>query len=316
MEKITVKNININVTGLGEDDYISLTDIARFKNEEDPNAVIANWLRRVDSLQFITIWERLNNENFKPTDFEGFRSRPGENAFTISPKKWVELTNAIGIKVKSGRHHGGTFAHRDIALEFASWISAEVKLYTIKEFQRLKVQESEQLEWQGKRLLTKLNYLIHTDAVKEFLVPVELSNEQKSYIYASEADLLNVALFGKTAKEWRETNPNKEGNIRDYANTIELAILSNLEYLNSMLISQNVPQKERLVILNKEANREKELFNKNNIKAIESRKQKEIPNSTTLEAFDELEEMKKDKKKYKRHSSVKGLMKDIEEDDD
>lgn len=268
MNKITVKNIEINVTGIEDDDFISLTDIARFKNEEDPNAVIANWIRRVDSLQYLTIWERLNNENFKPTDFEGFRSKPGENAFTISPKKWIEITNAIGIKVKSGRHGGGTFAHRDIALEFASWISAEVKLYIIKEFQRLKIQESEQLEWHGKRLLTKLNYLIHTDAVKEYLVPVELSNEQKSYIYANEADLLNTALFGKTAKEWRETNTGKEGNIRDYASTIELAILSNLEYLNSMLISQKLSQKDRLVLLNKEANKEKELFNKNNVKSI------------------------------------------------
>ena len=268
MNKITVKNIEINVTGIEDDDFSSLTDIARFKNEEDPNAVIANWIRRVDSLQYLTIWERLNNENFKPTDFEGFRSKPGENAFTISPKKWIEITNAIGIKVKSGRHGGGTFAHRDIALEFASWISAEVKLYIIKEFQRLKIQESEQLEWHGKRLLTKLNYLIHTDAVKEYLVPVELSNEQKSYIYANEADLLNAALFGKTAKEWRETNTGKEGNIRDYASTIELAILSNLEYLNSMLVSQKLSQKDRLVLLNKEANREKELFNKNNVKSI------------------------------------------------
>ena len=268
MNKITVKNVEINVTGIEDDDFISLTDIARFKNEEDPNAVIANWIRRVDSLQYLTIWERLNNENFKPTDFEGFRSKPGENAFTISPKKWIEITNAIGIKVKSGRHGGGTFAHRDIALEFASWISAEIKLYIIKEFQRLKIQESEQLEWHGKRLLTKLNYLIHTDAVKEYLAPVELSNEQKSYIYADEADLLNVALFGKTAKEWRKINTGKEGNIRDYANTIELAILSNLECLNSMFISQKLSQKDRLVLLNKEANREKELFNKNNIKPI------------------------------------------------
>ena len=151
-----------NIARIEDNDYISLTDIARFKNEEDPNAVIANWLRKIDSLQFLAIWERLNNENFKPTDFEGFKSKPGENAFTISPKKWIELTNAIGIKVKSGRYGGGTFAHRDIALEFASWISAEVKLYLIKGLQRLKNQESEQLDWHGKRLLTKLNYLIHT----------------------------------------------------------------------------------------------------------------------------------------------------------
>ena len=268
MNKITVKNIEINVTGIGDDDFVSLTDIARFKNEEDPNAVIANWLRRVDSLQFLTIWEKLNNELFKPTDFEGFRSKPGENAFTISPKRWIEITNAVGIKVKSGRHGGGTYAHRDIALEFASWISAEVKLYIIKEFQRLKAQESEQLDWHGKRMLTKLNYLIQTDAVKEHLVPIELSYEQKSYIYANEADLLNVALFGKTAKEWREVNPDKEGNLRDYANTIELAILSNLEFMNAQLIANKISPKERLIILNKEANKEKELFNRNNEKPI------------------------------------------------
>jgi hypothetical protein len=186
----------------------------------------------------------------------------------MTPTKWATKTNAIGFKTKSGKYGGGTFAHRDIALEFASWISPEVKLYIIKEFQRLKVQESEQLEWNGKRLLTKLNYLIHTDAVKEHLVPIELSNQQKSYIYASEADLLNMALFGKTAKEWRDENTGKDGNIRDYANTIELAILSNLEYLNSMLIAQKIDQSERLILLNKEANREKELFNKNNVKSI------------------------------------------------
>ena len=268
MNKITVKNIDISITGISDDDFISLTDLARFKNSEDPNAVIANWMRRVDTISYLRLWEQLNNNNFKPTDFEGFRSKPGENAFTLSPKKWIELTNAIGIKVKSGRYGSGTFAHRDIALEFASWISAEIKLYIIKEFQRLKVQESEQLEWHGKRMLTKLNYLIQTDSVKEHLVPVELSYEQKSYIYANEADLLNVALFGLTAKEWREANPSKEEKIRDYANTIELAILSNLEFLNAQLITNKIQQKERLIILNKEANREKELFNKNNEKPI------------------------------------------------
>ena len=269
MKNIVVKDKIINVTGVNDDDYVSLTDIARFKTDGETNPVIANWMRKVDTLEFLKLWEQINNINFKPTDFEGFKSKPGENAFTISPKKWIELTNAIGIRVKSGKN-GGTFAHRDIALEFASWISAEVNLYIIKEFQRLKVEESEQLEWQGKRLLTKLNYLIHTDAVKEHLVCVNLSIEQKNFIYASEADLLNVALFGKTAKDWRDVNPNKEGNIRDYANTIELAILSNLEYLNSMLISQKLSQKERLLILNKEANREKDLFNKNNVKAIKA----------------------------------------------
>lgn len=272
MKKITVKNFEITITGLGDDDFINLTDIAKIKNIEAPNDVIRNWLRRIDTISFLSLWESLYNPAFKPTEFEGFKSKPGENSFIISPQKWIELTNARGIAVKSGKYGGGTFAHRDIALEFASWISAEVKLYIIKEFQRLKIQESEQLEWQGKRLLSKLNYLIHTSAVKEYLVPVELTSEQKSYIYASEADLLNVALFGKRASSWREENQDKKGNIRDYASTVELAILSNMEYLNSMLISQNVVQSERLILLNKEANREKELFNKNNLKLLKKNK--------------------------------------------
>ena len=268
MNKITVKNIDISITGISDDDFICLTDLAKIKNEEMPNDVIRHWLRRVDTLNYLHLWESMNNPNFKPADFGGFKSKPGENAFIISPQKWIEMTNSVGIRVKSGRYNGGTYAYRDIALEFASWISVEVRLYVIKEFQRLKNQESEQLEWNGKRMLTKLNYLIQTDAVKEHLVPVELSYEQKSYIYANEADLLNVALFGQTAKEWREVNPGKEGNIRDYANTIELAILSNLEFLNAQLITNKIQQKERLIILNKEANREKELFNKNNEKPI------------------------------------------------
>jgi len=267
MNKITVKNIDINVTGIGDDDYVSLTDIARAKNPKEPKDVVKNWMRLRSSLEFLGIWETLNNPSFNRVEFDPLLAESGKNSFTMSPTRWINEFNAIGIRTKPTKN-GGTFAHRDIALEFASWISAEVKLYIIKEFQRLKAQESEQLEWHGKRLLTKLNYLIHTDAVKEYLVPVELSNEQKNLIYASEADLLNVALFGKNAKEWRDTNIGKEGNIRDYANTIELAILSNLEYLNSMLIAQNLSQQERLILLNKEANREKELFNKNNVKPL------------------------------------------------
>ena len=268
MNKISVKNIDINVTGIGDDDFISLTDMAKIKNPEFPADVIKNWMRLRATIEFLGIWEQINNPDFNMVEFDQFKNESGHNYFVMTPTKWATRTNAIGFKTKSGKYGGGTFAHRDIALEFASWISPEVKLYIIKEFQRLKVQESEQLEWNGKRFLTKLNYLIHTDAVKEHLVPIELSNLQKSYIYASEADLLNVALFGKTAKEWRDENPNKDGNIRDYANTIELAILSNLEYLNSMLIAQKIDQSERLILLNKEANREKELFNRNNIKAI------------------------------------------------
>ncbi|MCI5583280.1 MAG: KilA-N domain-containing protein [Anaeroplasma sp.] len=201
MKSIIVKDKIINITGISDDDYISLTDIARIKNSEDANMVISSWMRKVDTLEFLKLWEQINNINFKPTDFEGFKSKPGQNAFTISPKRWIELTNSIGIKVKSGRYNSGTFAHKDITLEFASWISAEVKLYIIKEFQRLKIQESEQLEWQGNRLLTKLIYLIHADAIKENLIPVNLSSEQINYIYASEADMLNVALFGVKAKE-------------------------------------------------------------------------------------------------------------------
>ena len=253
MNKIIIKNIEINITGIGDDDYISLTDLARMLNKDDPRYPIQNWMRLKDTIEFIGLWELLNNEHFNRVEFDAFKSEAGRNSFVMTPSKWIRCTNAIGFKSKSGKYGGGTFAHRDIALEFASWISAEIKLYIIKEFQRLKIQESEQLEWQGKRLLTKLNYLIHTEAVKEYLVPIELSNEQKSYI---------------TAKQWKDVNLDKEGNVRDYANTIELAILSNLEYLNSMLIAQKLSQKDRLVLLNKEANREKELFNKNNIKSI------------------------------------------------
>lgn len=268
MKSIVVKDKVINITGITDEDYISLTDIAKIKNDEDTNMVIVSWLRRIDTLDFLRLWESINNENFKPTDFEGFKSKPGQNAFTISPKRWIDLTNAIGIKVKSGRYNGGTFAHKDIALEFASWISAEVKLYIIKEFQRLKVQESEQLEWRGKRMQSKLNYLIHTDAIQKKLILVSLNPEQISFVYASEADLLNVALFGMKAKEWRDANPEKTGNIRDYASTVELAILSNLEYHNSLLITDGVPQNKRLIILNREANHQKDLFNRNNIREV------------------------------------------------
>lgn len=267
MHKITVKNIEINVTGIGDEDYISLTDIARAKNPKEPKDVVKNWMRLRSSLEFLGMWESLNNPSFNRVEFDPLLVESGKNSFTMSPTRWINEFNAIGIRTKPTKN-GGTFAHRDIALEFASWVSVEVKLYIIKEFQRLKIQESEQQEWQGKRLLTKLNYLIHTEAVKEYLVPINLSSERKNFIYASEADLLNVALFGRTAMEWKSENPNKEGNIRDYANTIELAILSNLEFMNSKLISANLKQSDRIEILNKEANREKELFNKNNIKVL------------------------------------------------
>lgn len=273
MHKITVKNIEINVTGIGDEDYISLTDIARAKNPKEPKDVVKNWMRLRSSLEFLGMWESLNNPSFNRVEFDPLLVESGKNSFTMSPTRWINEFNAIGMRTKPTKN-GGTFAHRDIALEFASWVSVEVKLYIIKEFQRLKIQESEQQEWQGKRLLTKLNYLIHTEAVKEYLVPINLSSERKNFIYASEADLLNVALFGRTAAEWKSENPNKEGNIRDYANTIELAILSNLEFMNSKLISSGLKQSERIVILNKEANREKGLFNKNNFKVINRKETK------------------------------------------
>ena len=268
MKNIIVKDKIINITGISDDDFVSLTDIAKFLNNDDPRYPIQNWMRLKDTIDFLGLWEILNNENFNRIEFDTFKSEYGRNSFVMTPTKWINKTNAIGIKTKAGKYGGGTFAHRDIALEFASWISPEVKLYIIKEFQRLKVQESEQLEWNGKRLLTKLNYLIHTEAIKEKLILVNLTNEQINYIYASEADMLNVALFGIKAKEWCENNPNKNGNIRDYATTIELAILSNLEYYNSILVINNVSQKERLIILNNEANRQKKLFNDNNVKGI------------------------------------------------
>ena len=267
MEKIEVKGLSINITGIEDNDYISLTDLARIKNSKEPKDVVKNWMRTRSTLEFLGLWEKMNNSEFRGVDFEPLLSETGKNSFTMSPTRWISEFNAIGIKTKSTKN-GGTFAHRDIAFEFASWISPEIKLYIIKEFQRLKIQESEQLEWHGKRMLTKLNYLIHTDAIKEYLLPIKLSNDQKNYVYASEADILNVALFGKSAKKWHDDNPNKKGNIRDYASTVELAILSNIEFQNAKLIEEGINQKERLILLNKEANREKEIFNKNKEKVI------------------------------------------------
>ena len=267
MEQIEVKGLSVNITGIEDNDYISQTDLSRIKNSKEPKDVVKNWMRSRSTLEFLGLWEKMNNPEFKGVDFEPLLSETGKNSFTMSPTRWVSEFNAIGIKTKPTKN-GGTFAHRDIALEFASWISPEIKLYIIKEFQRLKIQESEQLEWHGKRMLTKLNYLIHTDAIKEYLLPIELSKEQINYVYASEADILNVALFGKSAKEWNDENPSKKGNIRDYASTIELAILSNIEFQNAKLIEQGLNKKERLLLLNEEANREKELFNKNKEKAV------------------------------------------------
>ena len=215
-----------------------------------PIAVISNWMRNRNTVEYLGIWESLYNQDFKPLEFEGFRKQAGLNAFTLSPQKWVKTTNAIGIISKSGRY-GGTYAHKDIAFKFASWISVEFELYIVKEFQRLKQEEQNKIGWSAKRELARINYHIHTDAVRNKLVPTEVSMSQKNTIYAEEADVLNVAIFGMTAKEWRESNPNLNGNIRDYATVNELICISNMENINSVMINENVPQSERLEKLNK-----------------------------------------------------------------
>ena len=236
--------------------YISLTDIAKYRSNE-PNDVIKNWLRNKDTIAFLGLWESLHNPDFKPIEFDGFRNEAGSNAFTMSPTKWIEGINAKGIISKAGRY-GGTFAHSDIAMEFASWISPEFKLYIIKDFQRLKDDENSRLSlnWNLNRELTKLNYRIHTDAIKENLIIPELTTAQKSFVYANEADVLNVALFGKTAKEWRDENPDKKGNIRDYSDINYLLVLANLESYNAILIEQNIPQAKRLEMLRSTAEKQ------------------------------------------------------------
>jgi hypothetical protein len=216
------------------------------------DSIIQNWLRNRNTIELLGFWESIYNPNFKPLEFEGFRKQAGLNSFVMTPKKWIESTNAIGITSKSGRY-GGTFAHQDIAFEFASWISIEFKLFIIKEFQRLKADENDRLklDWNLQRTLAKINYHIHTDAIKENLIPAELTRQQMSFVYANEADLLNVALFGTTAKQWRDANPNNKGNIRDMATIEQLVVLSNLESINAVLIHQGLQQSERLLQLNK-----------------------------------------------------------------
>ncbi|HEO6419301.1 MAG: KilA-N domain-containing protein [Intestinibacter bartlettii] len=234
-----------------KNDYISLTDIARYKNVHEPKDVVKNWLRVRDTIEFLGLWETIHNPNFKGVEFDSFRKEAGTNAFTLSPQRWIENTNAIGIVSKSGRG-GGTFAHPDIAIEFASWISAEFKLYLIQDYKRLKSDENSKLSlgWNLNREISKINYKIHTDSIKEYLLK-DLTNEQLSYKYASEADMLNVALFNKRAKQWREENPDLKGNMRDYASLNELLVLANMESYNAILIGKGMEQKERMIELRK-----------------------------------------------------------------
>ena len=251
-QKITVQGSQVTVVTRNEEDYISLTDIARYKDSERTDYIIQNWLRNRNTIEFLGIWEQLNNPAFNPIEFDGIRKQAGLNSFILTSKRWIESTGAIGLVSRAGRY-GGTYAHKDIAFEFASWVSVEFKLYLIKEFQRLKEAELQQLGWDIRRNLTKINYRIHTDAIKANLIPPELSHQQINFIYANEADLLNMALFGKTAKQWRDDNPGNKGNIRDEANVSQLVCLANLETLNAHFIHQSLPQSERLKLLNQTA---------------------------------------------------------------
>ena len=270
--EMMVKNNRVSVIKINGNEYISLTDLARYVNPEEPKIPIQTWMRNKNVISFLGLREQMHNSNFKGIEFETFENEAGKNSFYLSPQKWINTTNAIGIISKSG-NNGGTFAHVDIAFEFASWLSPEFKLYLIQEFERLKKNEAFQnkIDWQANRMLAKVNYLIHTDSIKRNIIPI-LTEKQKNFVYAEEADVLNVALFGMNAKEWRDQNPElaKEGNIRDYTDLMHLIILSNLETKNADLIENNISQKDRLIILNETAKKQVELLqNYNSIKELE-----------------------------------------------
>ncbi len=268
---INVKGTEVIIlTENDKDEYISLTGIARYKDSERSDYILQNWLRNRSTIEFVGLWEQFNNPNFNPIEFDGIKNQAGSNSFSLTPKRWIEATNAIGIISKTGKY-GGTFAHRDIAFEFATWISAEFKFYFIREFQRLKEDENSRLklEWNLQRTISKINYRIHTDAIKENLIPKEITKHQSSLVYANEADLLNVALFGTTAKEWRDNNNGKNGNVRDYASLEQLVVLSNMESINALFIQQGLSQSDRLIQLNKVAiTQMKSLVESNSIKKL------------------------------------------------
>ena len=258
---IAVKGGPATVISLNKTDFISLTDIARYKEPDRSDQVIQNWMRNRNTVEFLGIWERLHNPDFKPLEFEGFKKQAGLNSFVLTPQQWIQTTNALGLVSKSGRY-GGTFAHKDIAFEFASWISVEFKLYLIKEFQRLKEDENRRLSlsWNLNRTLSKLNYHIHTDAIKAHLIPAVITPAQAAFTYANEADLLNVALFGRTAKQWRDANPKLEGNMREYATVEQLLVLANIESMNAEFIHMGLSQGERLKRLNEIAIRQMQVL--------------------------------------------------------
>jgi len=253
-KKINVQGIDIGLYQSDKEDFISLTDIARYRDTERSDYLLQNWLRNRSTIEFIGLWETFHNPDFNSIEFDGIKNMAGSNSFSLTPKRWIEATNAIGIVSKTGRY-GGTFAHIDIAFEFATWLSAEFKFYLIKEFQRLKDDENYRLKlnWNLQRTLSKVNYQIHTDAIKEKLIPQKITKQQANYVYANEADLLNVALFGFTAKQWRDNNPDKSENVRDFATLEQLVVLSNMESINALLIRQGLPKNERLIQLNRVA---------------------------------------------------------------
>ena len=271
--EIIVKENKVGILRVGNANYISLTDLAKYQNSSDPSFTVKNWLRRITTIDYVGLWVEIHNPDFNLVEFDQIKTEYGRNSFAMSPSQWIKRTNAIGIISKGGRYSIGTFAHPDIAFEFASWLSPEFKLYLITEFERLKTNEAyqEKIDWQANRILSKLNYVVHTDAVKTYIVPT-LTEAQKKYVYAEEADVLNVALFGMTAKEWRDNNPElaKEGNMRDYTDLLHLVILNNLQNTNAELIEEKVPQRERLVRLNNSARRQMKVLKDNkNIKELE-----------------------------------------------
>ena len=269
--ELNIKNNLIKVMRIKNNDYISLTDLARYKNPNNPGDVIIKWMSNKNSFDFYCLWEELFNENFKLAESREFKNDSASQSFTMSPSRWINMTNAIGFVSKRGKYNSGTYAHPDIALEFASWIDPAFKLYLIREFERLKHNENYQneIEWSVRRMLSKTNYKIHTDSIKQNIVPI-LSEKQKQFVYADEADVINVALFGLTAKEWRENNPDLKGNIRDYTDILHLVVLSNLEVLNANMIENNIPQRKRLEKLNNTAKNELEiLINDRNITGVQ-----------------------------------------------
>ena len=287
--EILVKETKVGVMRIGNTNYISLTDLAKYQNSSDPSFTVKNWLRRVTTIDYVGLWEQIHNDSFNLVEFDQIKTEYGRNSFAMSPTQWIKRTNAIGIISKGGKYSIGTYAHPDIAFEFASWLSPEFKLYLITEFERLKSNEAyqEKIDWQANRLLSKLNYIVHTDSIKTNIVP-ELTDSQKKFVYAEEADVLNVALFGMTAKEWRENNPKlaKDGNMRDYTDLLHLVILNNLQNTNAELIEEKVPQNERLIKLNKMAKRQMEILKDNkNIKELETL-QKQVNDDNLLISYE------------------------------